>query len=68
MELGATRGECGNHILRRRLEQRNNVGDKLVLALDACQSVKLIGSEVYGLLNISGLQGGEGRRPSSQNP
>ncbi len=59
MELGATRSKSGYHILGRRLEQSDNIGDEFVLALDCSQRVKLISAKVDGFLYIGSLKQGE---------
>lgn len=59
MELAATGGESGYHILGGRLKESDHIGDEFVLALDACQSVELVFTNVNGLFDISGFQAGK---------
>ena len=59
MQLRATGGESRNNILRRRLEKGNNIGDELVLALDAAEGLKLVFTNINGLLYICGFQAGK---------
>lgn len=60
VELGTARSKSRYHVLGRRLQKGDDVGDELVLALDGSEGVELICTEVNGLFNIGSLEGGEG--------
>ena len=61
VELCCAALECGNHILGGRLEERHNVGDKFVLALDGSESVELVGTDVNSFLNVCTFKSEIGR-------
>ena len=50
--------QCRNNILRRRLEQCDDIADKLLLRLDVTQSVQLIVAHVNASLGESRFQNG----------
>ena len=60
MKFVATRLEGRNNILSRRLQQRDNVGNKLVLALDVGEGFELIFTYVDSFLYISRFEAGKG--------
>ena len=59
VKLGGTALESGNNVLGRALEKSDNVGDKLVLALDVSEGLQLVLTYIYCLLYISAFQHGE---------
>ena len=52
----ACRLKSGDHILDRRLEQSDNVGDEFVLGLDVDKCFEVLGAHIEALLNVSTLE------------
>lgn len=60
MKLAATRLKGRNNVLGRRLQQRDDVADELVLALDFRKSIELVLTYVDSFLYISRFEAGKG--------
>ena len=60
VDSGGTTLKSADHILGRRLQKSDNIGDEFVLALDRSEGIQLVGAHVNGLFNVCAFEQGQG--------
>ena len=59
MELAGTTVKRADNVLRRRLQQSHNIGDKFVFALDIGQDLQVLFANIYGFFHVCALEQGQ---------